>query len=107
MLERSETIRTAADRGCLRRVMAVPLLILHAIAAGCCYYALTIRPSGIWDKDAYGAIALSCFFTIAVSAVALLITVVPPSVRHAMGRAWLVPPVVLAAAAAVRRALVG
>ncbi|MEU6017468.1 hypothetical protein ABZ826_26500 [Streptomyces sp. NPDC047515] len=107
MLERSETTRKAEDQGCLRRVTAVPLVILYAIAAGCCYYALTIRPSGVWDKDAYGAITLSCFFTIAVSAVALLITVVPPSVRRAMGRAWLLPPLALAAVAAVRWALGG
>lgn len=105
MLDRSGTTRTVEDQGCLRWVMAVPLVILYAVAAGCCYYALTIRPSGIWDKDAYGAITLSCFFTIAVSAVALLITVVPPSVRHAMGRGWLVPPLVLAAVAAARWAL--
>lgn len=102
MLDRSETTHTAEGQGCLRWVIAVPLVILYAVAAGCCYCALTIRPSGVWDKDAYGAITLSCFFTIAVSALALLITVVPPSVRRAMGRGWLVPPLLLGAVAALR-----
>lgn len=107
MLDRSEAARGAEDQGCLRWVMAVPLVILYALAAGCCYYALTIRPSGTWDKDAYGAITLACFFTIALSAMALLITVMPPTVHRAMGRGWLVPPLVLAAVAAVRWAFGG
>ncbi|MFC9748555.1 hypothetical protein [Streptomyces niveus] len=87
--------------------MAVPLLILYALAAACCYSALTIRPSGTWDEDAYGGITLACFFTIALSAVGLLITVIPPTVRRAMGRGWLVPPLVFAAVAAVRWAFNG
>ncbi|MEV8415100.1 hypothetical protein AB0P45_15970 [Streptomyces niveus] len=87
--------------------MAVPLVILYALAVGCCYYALTIRPSGTWDKDAYGAITLSSLFTIALSAVALLITVIPPTVRPAVVRGCLVPPLILAAIAAVRWAFNG
>ncbi len=37
------------DRGCLRPVLAVPLLPLTVIAADFCWTALTIRPSGPWD----------------------------------------------------------
>ncbi|MET9557625.1 hypothetical protein [Streptomyces sp. NPDC006645] len=107
MPDHSDAARAAEDEGCLRRVMAVPLVILHALATACCYSALTIRPSGTWDDDAYGAITLSCFLTIALSAVALLITVVPPSVRRAMGRRWLVPPLALAAIASVQWAAGG
>ncbi|MGS2587092.1 hypothetical protein [Streptomyces hebeiensis] len=108
MTDRPENTRTATyhdpaeDQGCLRWVVAVPLMILYALAGACCYYALTIRPSGTWDKDAYGAISLACFLTIAISAVALLITAGPPTVRRAMGRWWLAPPLILMAVAAVR-----
>ncbi|WP_425977192.1 hypothetical protein [Streptomyces sp. SR-10] len=38
--------------------MAVPLGISLLLAAGLCYSAWTIRPSGTWDEDAYGAIGL-------------------------------------------------
>ncbi|MFB7273254.1 hypothetical protein [Streptomyces sp. NPDC056244] len=82
--------------------MAVPLVLLYTVAAGCCYYAMTIRPSGTWDKNAYAATSLLCFLTIAASTLALLLTVAPASVRRAMGRWWLVPPLVLIAVATVR-----
>ncbi|MEU9061007.1 hypothetical protein AB0D13_19690 [Streptomyces sp. NPDC048430] len=83
------------DSGCLRRVMAVPLTILYVIAAFCCYAAVTTRPSGSWDHDAYGAITLLRCLTVAVSVLGLLVTVVPPTVRRAMGPWWLVPPLTL------------
>jgi hypothetical protein len=89
------------DQGCLRQVLAVPLVILYLLAAGFCYYALAIRPSGTWDKDAYAGIVLSCLLTIVVSAVTLLITVVP-SVRRVMGHWWMAPPLLLTAVSAVR-----
>ncbi|WP_030350790.1 hypothetical protein [Streptomyces scopuliridis] len=97
---------TTDDQGCLRQVLAVPLVILQLLAAWCCYTALTIRPSGPWDDDARAGIALSCALTLATSALALLITVVP-SVRRTMGPWWLVPPLVLGVAAAVRWVLGG
>ncbi|MFE2844499.1 hypothetical protein ACFXKS_13190 [Streptomyces scopuliridis] len=81
-------------------------MILHLLAAWCCYTALAIRPSGSWDDDARGGIVLACALTIAVSALALLITVVP-SVRRAMGPWWLAPPLTLGAVAAVRWAFGG
>ncbi|MER6103823.1 hypothetical protein ABT115_16215 [Streptomyces sp. NPDC001832] len=90
------------DSGCLRRIMAVPLTILYAIAAFCCYTALITRPSGSWDQDAYGAIALMCWLTIAVSVLGLLVTVAPPTVRRAMGPWWLGPPLILSAIAMAR-----
>ncbi|MFB6979435.1 hypothetical protein [Streptomyces scopuliridis] len=89
------------DQGCLRRVLAVPLVILHLLAAWCCSMALTIRPSGPWDDDAHAGIALASALTIMASALALLITAVP-SVRRTMGPWWLVPPVLLGVTAAVR-----
>lgn len=87
--------------------MGVPLTILYVIAAFCCYSALTTRPSGSWDKDAYGAITLLCFLTITVSVIALVITLAPPTVRRAMGPWWLLPPLILSAIAVARWALGG
>lgn len=102
MSDRMENGHVAEDEGCLRWVMAVPLGILYLLAAGLCYSAWTIRPSGVWDKDAYGAITLLCFLTIAVSIIALVITVAPPTVRRARGPWWLAPPLILSAIAVAR-----
>ncbi|MCX4822641.1 hypothetical protein OG883_22625 [Streptomyces sp. NBC_01142] len=101
MIDHSETEQTD-DRGCLRWVVGIPLVILYVLAAGLCYTALTIRPTGPWDDGAYAGIISSCLLAIAVSTVALLITVVPSSVRLAMGRWWLAPPLILAAVATLR-----
>lgn len=102
MSDRMEIRHATEDDGCLRWVMAVPLGILHLLATGLCYSAWTIRPSGAWDKDAYGAITLLCFLTIAVSVIALVITVAPPTVRRAMGPWWLAPSLIISVLATVR-----
>ncbi|MGR3936490.1 hypothetical protein [Streptomyces sp. BRA346] len=107
MLEdRTEAATSAEDQGCLRWVLAVPLVILHLIAAFFCYTALTIEPSGSWDDDARAGIVLACVLTLGASALAALITVMP-SVRRVMGPWWLAPPLVLGAVAAVRWGLLG
>ncbi|MFE4450898.1 hypothetical protein [Streptomyces sp. NPDC056796] len=90
------------DSGCLRWVMAVPLTILYAIAAFCCYTALITRPSGVWDQDAYGAISLMCGLAVAACVLGLLVTVGPPTVRRAMGPWWLAPPLLLNVIATAR-----
>ncbi|MBP2051326.1 hypothetical protein J2Z21_004297 [Streptomyces griseochromogenes] len=89
------------DRGCLRMVLAVPLALLTLVAAFFCWTALTVRPSGPWDDDAYRGIVLSCVFAIgaAVSAAALWAL---PSVRRIMGWWWAGPALLLGAVAAVR-----
>ncbi|MET8174348.1 hypothetical protein [Streptomyces clavifer] len=102
MSDRMENGHVAEDDGCLRWVMAVPLGILHLLAVGLCYSAWTIRPSGVWDKDVNGAITLLCFLTIAVSIIALVITLAPPTVRRAMGPWWLGPPLLLSVIATLR-----
>ncbi|MFE6701091.1 hypothetical protein [Streptomyces sp. NPDC057718] len=107
MSDRTDIMHASEDDGCLRWVMAVPLGLLNLLAAGLCYSAWTIRPSGVWDRDAHGAITLLCFLTIAVSVITLLITVAPPTVRRAMGPWWLAPPLVLGAVAAARWVLGG
>ncbi|MGW4229283.1 hypothetical protein ACWEF9_08340 [Streptomyces sp. NPDC004980] len=108
MSDQLDTTRTPApvdDSGCLRWVMAVPLTILYTIAALCCYAALTIRPSGSWDRDAYGAIALASWLTVTAGVLGLLLTVVPPTVRRATGPWWLAPPLILSTIVVVRWAL--
>ncbi|MFC9457991.1 hypothetical protein [Streptomyces sp. NPDC056983] len=94
------------DRGCLRIVLALPFTVLSVIAAYFCWTAMTIRPSGSWDDDAYGGIVLSCVVTLAAagSAVALWLL---PSVRRVMGWAWIAPVTVLGVAAAVRWGISG
>ncbi|MFI6289544.1 hypothetical protein ACIBCM_33220 [Streptomyces sp. NPDC051018] len=101
MSDRPDIAGTTGDEGCLRWVMAVPLALLHAIAAWFVYTALTIRPSGSWDDEAQAGINLSCVLAIATSGFALLITLLP-SIRRAMGPWWLVPPILLGAIAAIR-----
>ncbi|MEV0492070.1 hypothetical protein [Streptomyces atratus] len=89
------------DRGCLRLVLAVPLILLTLVAAYFCWTALTIRPSGPWDDDAYAGIVLSCVLTIgAAGAVAVLWLL--PSVRRIMGMWWVGPAVLLGVIAAIR-----
>ncbi|MEV6328562.1 hypothetical protein [Streptomyces sp. NPDC051909] len=94
------------DAGCLRWVMAVPLGILHLIAAWFLYVALAIRPSGSWDHDAYAGIVLGCFTTVLANGLALAITILPPTVRRAMGPWWLVPPLAMGMVAMVRWVMV-
>ena len=89
------------DRGCLRLVLAVPLILLTLIAAYFCWTALTIRPSGPWDDDAYAGIVLSCVLTIGAAGAAAVLWVLPP-VRRVMRWWWVGPALVLGVVAAVR-----
>ncbi|MFJ3935104.1 hypothetical protein [Streptomyces parvus] len=47
------------------------------------------------------------FLALAFSALGLLVTVAPPTVRRATGPWWLAPPLVISAVAAIRWALLG
>ncbi|MBO1335002.1 hypothetical protein [Streptomyces sp. VRA16 Mangrove soil] len=92
------------DRGCLRAVLAVPIGILTLLSAFFCWTALTVRPQGVWDVDAYRGIDVSCFVTIALST-ALLGMWLPPSVRRVVPWTWVAPGALLGVVAAVRWAL--
>ncbi|MFF4969872.1 hypothetical protein [Streptomyces sp. NPDC001037] len=94
------------DRGGLRLVLAVPLTLLTLIAAYFCWTALTIRPSGSWDDDAYAGIVLSCVLTIGAAGAATGLWLLP-SVRRVMGWGWVVPAVMLGVVAGVRWSLGG
>ncbi|WP_327400200.1 hypothetical protein OG194_08265 [Streptomyces sp. NBC_01288] len=89
------------DRGCLRIVLAVPLVLLTLVAVSCCWTALTIRPSGSGDDDAHAGIVLACVLAIggagAVVGVWLL-----PSVRRVMGWWWVGPTVVSGVVSVIR-----
>ncbi|MEU6243822.1 hypothetical protein [Streptomyces sp. NPDC047024] len=89
------------DRGALRLVFAVPLILLTLVAAYFCWTALTIRPSGSWDDDAYVGIVLSCVLAIGAAGAATGLWLLP-SVRRVMGWGWVVPAVVLGVVAGVR-----
>ncbi|WP_043678665.1 hypothetical protein [Streptomyces xylophagus] len=89
------------DRGCLRLVLAVPLALLTLVAAYFCWTALTIRPSGSWDDDAYAGIVLSCVLTIGAAGTAAVLWLLPP-VRRIMGWWWVGPAVLLGVIAVIR-----
>ncbi|MFJ1608131.1 hypothetical protein ACIOHS_32845 [Streptomyces sp. NPDC088253] len=89
------------DRGCLRLVLAVPLILLTLVAAYFCWTALTIRPSGPWDDDAYAGIALSCVLTIGAAGVVAVLWLLP-SVRRIMGWWWVGPAALLGVIAVIR-----
>ncbi|MEU5533953.1 hypothetical protein [Streptomyces sp. NPDC020362] len=88
------------DRGCLRLVLAVPLILLTLVAAYFCWTALIIRPSGPWDDDAYAGVVLSCVLTIGAAGAAAALWVLPP-VRRVM-QWWAGPAVLLGVVAGVR-----
>ncbi|MFE1886195.1 hypothetical protein [Streptomyces diastatochromogenes] len=94
------------DRGRIRLVLAVPLTLLTLTAAFFCWTALTIRPSGPWDDEAYGGIVLSCVLTLTAAAAVLLLRLLP-SVRRFLGWGWVTPALALGVVAAVRWAGVG
>ncbi|MFH8731859.1 MULTISPECIES: hypothetical protein [unclassified Streptomyces] len=94
------------DRGCLRVVLALPFAVLTLIAAYFCWMALTIRPAGVWDDDAYRGIVLSCVATIAAAGSAVVLWLLP-SVRRVMGWAWVAPALHLGVTAAARWAVGG
>ncbi|AWT45209.1 MULTISPECIES: hypothetical protein [Streptomyces] len=81
------------DRGCLRVVLAVPFLLMTLIEAYFCRLALTIRPSGPWDDDAYAGITLSCVITLGMAAAVTALWAVP-SVRRVVPW-WCISPALL------------
>lgn len=94
------------DRGCLRLVLAVPLVLLTLVAVSCCWAALTIRPSGSWDDDAYAGIVLACVLSIGAAGSVVGVWLLP-SVRRVMGWWWVGPAVVSGVVAGIRYVGVG
>ncbi|MFJ5516808.1 hypothetical protein ACIQB4_07060 [Streptomyces griseoluteus] len=94
------------DRRLLATVFAVPLILLTLVSAFFCWTALTIRPSGVWDDDAYAGIVLACLMSAGAAAVAAAVWVVP-AVRRVLGWGWVVPALALGVVAGVRWATVG
>ncbi|NXY95984.1 hypothetical protein HYE82_16625 [Streptomyces sp. BR123] len=98
-----ESIDLPEDRGCLRRVLGVPLVIVHLLNAFCVFSAVAFDPQGEWDDRGYTRIAAACFLALCLSVLGLLITAVP-SVRRAMGLWWFAPPLLLGVVAYARMA---
>ncbi|MEU6382751.1 hypothetical protein ABZ847_04215 [Streptomyces bauhiniae] len=97
---------TADDRYRLATVYAVPIILLTLVSAYFCWLALTIRPSGAWDEDAYAGIVLACVMSVGAAGVATAVWVLPP-VRRVLGWGWVVPALVLGVVAGVRWAVGG
>lgn len=97
---------TADDRHWLTTVYAVPVVLLTLVSAYFCWLALTIRPSGAWDDDAYAGIVLACVMSVGAAGVAAAVWVLPP-VRRVLGWGWVVPALVLGVVAGVRWAVGG
>ncbi|WP_367319911.1 hypothetical protein [Streptomyces sp. HUAS ZL42] len=68
--------------------------------------ALTMRPSGTWDDDAYAGIVLSCALAVAAAGAAAALWLVP-SIRRAGPWWWILPALLLGVVAGARRALSG
>ncbi|MFI9206457.1 hypothetical protein [Streptomyces sp. NPDC053048] len=89
------------ELGCLRLVLGVPLVILHLLSAACVTGAYMTRPNGVWDDGAYAGISAVCLVALALSALALLLTLTP-SARRILGLWWMAPPLVLIGLAILR-----
>lgn len=102
----TDLARPDDDRGCLRVVLALPFGVLTLVAAYFCWTAISIRPYGSWDDDAYAGIALSCAVTIAAAGSVAALWLLP-SVRRVIGWVWVAPALTLGIAAAVRWGISG
>lgn len=102
----SPSPRTDDDRGRIRVILAVPIVLLTFIAGYFCWTAWTIRPSGAWDHDAYRGIMVSCLIAVGIGGSAASLWLVP-SVRRVMPWGWGLPALLLMVAAGVRWAVGG
>ncbi|MER8013670.1 hypothetical protein ACIQ7S_12055 [Streptomyces griseoluteus] len=98
--------RVDDDRRPLATVFAVQIILLTLVSAWFCWTALTIRPSGTWDDDAYAGIVLACVISVGAAGVAAAVWVLP-GVRRVLGWGWVVPALVLGVVAGVRWATGG
>ncbi|WP_046779331.1 hypothetical protein [Streptomyces yangpuensis] len=95
-----EDIDLPEDRGCLRLVLAVPLVALYVPAAYTCCLALAMRPASPYDQMREDARFMGGF-SVFLCLLGLLITVTP-LYRRTMGRWWFAAPVLIAATAYAR-----
>ncbi|MFJ5302789.1 hypothetical protein [Streptomyces sp. NPDC088350] len=77
------------------------MTLLTLVAAYFCWTALTIRPLGSWDNDAYAGIVLSCVLTIGAAGAAAMLWLLPP-VRRVLRWWWVSPAVLLGVIAVIR-----
>ncbi|MFK0232044.1 hypothetical protein [Streptomyces vinaceus] len=96
-----EGIDLPEDRGCLQWVLGVPLGLIHALNAVAVFAALYAGPQGEWDDQGYVGVAAMCLISMSLSALGLLITLIP-AVRRTMGLWWLAPPLLLGLTALIR-----
>ncbi|MFE3578334.1 hypothetical protein [Streptomyces vinaceus] len=96
-----ESIDLPEDRGCLQWVLGIPLGLIHVLNAVAVFAALYAGPQGEWDDQGYAGVAAMCLISMSLSALGLLITLVP-AVRRTMGLWWLAPPLILGLTAFIR-----
>ncbi|WP_327361959.1 MULTISPECIES: hypothetical protein [unclassified Streptomyces] len=101
-----ESIDLPEDRGCLQWVLGVPLGIIHVLNAVAVFAALYAGPQGEWDDQGYAGVGAMCLISMSLSALGLLITIIP-GVRRTMGLWWLAPPIVLGLTAFIRGETLG
>ncbi|MFE1831798.1 hypothetical protein [Streptomyces yangpuensis] len=99
-----EDVDLPEDRGCLRPVLAVPLVALYVPAVYACYLALAMRPDSPYDQLREDARFMGGF-SVFLCLLGLLITITP-LYRRTMTRWWFAAPVLLATLAHVRAATV-
>jgi hypothetical protein len=87
--------------GLLRSPWGVVLLLANLLNAYFAYAALVTQPQGTWDEQTLTGIEFTSALLILLSALTLLLSVLPVR-RHALGRWWLAPPVVFLILGAAR-----
>ncbi|MFE7097998.1 hypothetical protein [Streptomyces erythrochromogenes] len=95
-----EDVDLPEDRGCLRAVLGVPLVVLYVPAVFCCYLALAVRPASPYDQLRDDARFMGGF-SVFLCLLGLLITITP-LYRRTMGRWWFAAPVLIATTAYFR-----
>ncbi|MFF8260063.1 hypothetical protein [Streptomyces virginiae] len=88
------------DRGCLRWVLGIPLVVLYVPAVYACYIAMAVRPDSPYDRLREDARFMGGF-SVVLCLLGLLITITP-LYRRTMGRGWFAAPVLIATIAYFR-----
>ncbi|THA80187.1 hypothetical protein [Streptomyces sp. A0592] len=95
-----EDIDLPEDRGCLRWVLGIPLVVLYVPAVYSCFLALAMRPASPYDQLRDDARFMGGF-SVFLCLLGLLITITP-LYRRTMGRWWFAAPVLIATTAYFR-----
>ncbi|MFE2144760.1 hypothetical protein ACFXA3_23985 [Streptomyces sp. NPDC059456] len=90
-----------SDQVWVRQVAGCLLVALHLLNAAVLWIVLSDGQPAGGDEDGRAATDLACLFSVCLSLAGTALTLAP-TVRRALGRWWLAPPVVLGAIALTR-----